>query len=69
MECVTPKRHGTGMDTFLTSALNLLMGGLAVVAGLLVVATGAFSIMATLWDDLLETDTAEVDFPPIDLAA
>lgn len=52
MELVTPLRHLLGMEAILTVVLTTS----AVVAGLLLVAAGAFSVLSLFWGDLLERE-------------
>ncbi|HLT97135.1 MAG TPA: hypothetical protein VK070_10150 [Acidimicrobiia bacterium] len=47
------------------SILTLVVTVSAVVAGLVLVAVGAFSVLAILWDDLLEDDAAAVAETPL----
>lgn len=60
-ELVTPFVHLVGMESILTLVVTVS----AVVAGLVLVAVGAFSVLAILWDDLLEDDAAAVAETPL----
>lgn len=55
MELVTPFRHLVGMELLMSFAS---VAG-AVVAGVVLLAVGVFSIMSLLWDDLLENDAPD----------
>lgn len=50
MELVAPFRHLQGMETAISFFGYLGLG----IAALVMIATGIFSIMSTLWGDLLE---------------
>lgn len=52
MERVTPVGHLRGMETLTTVVLTVA----AVLAGLVFVVVGVFSLLSLLWGDLLETD-------------
>lgn len=60
MERVTPLRHLVGMELM----MNVVTVGVAVMAGLLLVVTGLFSVAALVWGDLLESE--DVTLAPID---
>lgn len=52
MERVTPLRHLVDMETM----MSVVLTGAAVVAGLVFVVVGVFSLLSLLWGDLLESD-------------
>lgn len=56
MELVTPVRHLVGMELL----LSVVSVAGAILAGVLLLGVGVFSIMSLLWDDLLENDAPEV---------
>lgn len=60
MERVTPLRHLVGMELM----MNVVTVGVAVMAGLLLVVTGLFSVATLVWGDLLESE--DVTLAPID---
>jgi hypothetical protein len=51
MERVTPLRHLVDMETM----MSVVLTGAAVVAGLVFVVVGVFSLLSLLWGDLLES--------------
>ncbi len=55
MERVTPLRHLGDMETLMSVLLTLSAG----VAGLVFIAAGIFSVLTSLWGDLLEPDYPE----------
>ncbi len=62
MEPVTPLRHLVDMDTFMT----VVMAAAGVLAGIVLLAAGLFSLLSLLWDDLLESDeSVEADLPRV----
>ena len=62
MEPVIPFRHLLGMETFIT----VVMTATAVLAGIMLVAAGLFSLVSLIWDDLLESDEpVEANLPRV----
>lgn len=55
MELVTPFRHLVGMELL----MSFVSVAGAVLAGVVLLGVGVFSIMSLLWDDLLENDEPE----------
>lgn len=55
MELVTPFRHLVGMELL----MSFVSVAGAVLAGVVLLGVGVFSIMSLLWDDLLENDAPE----------
>jgi hypothetical protein len=62
MERVTPFRHLVGMELL----MSFVSVAGAVLAGVVLLGVGVFSIMSLLWDDLLENDAPEA--PPAGLS-
>lgn len=52
MERVTPVRHLVDMETF----MSVLIGLSAVIAAVIFVVAGVYSVIALLWGDLLESE-------------